>query len=461
MSLLITGARVVTSADDYIADVFVADDKVSAIGASLAHMPADAVIDASGCYLLPGGVDPHTHLAAEINGARTADDFESGTIAAAFGGTTTVVNFAQQQRGEHLRQAIETGFAAAQGKSVIDYGQHIVVTALDEGSLDQIDELVDEGITSIKLFLAYPGELMVDDATLFRVLERAGRLGALCCVHAENGPVIDVLVRRALSEGRANPSWHGRTRPELAAAEATHRSIAIAEMANAPVYFVHLSCTEALAEVTAARDRGRPVFAETCPHYLFLDSSVYDDPGFETAKYVLTPPLRDARHHDELWRGLRGDDLQVVSTDHCPYCLNGQKTLGKDDFSKIPNGGPGIEHRLPLLYSGVVSEKMSLRRMVEVFASNPARIFGLYPRKGTIAVGSDADMVIFEPSGQTTITATSQHVKVDYSLYEGWQLPGAVRTVVAAGKLVVDNGLFVGVPGSGRFVPRGVAGWTS
>lgn len=458
MSLLIKGARVVTAADDYTADVFVAEDKVTTIGTNLG-IPADQVIDATGCYLLPGGVDPHTHLASALSGTTTADDFESGTTAAAFGGTTTVVNFTQQRVGQHLREAIDSGHAAAEGKAVIDYGQHIVVTDIGNGALDQLNEIIAEGVTSIKMFMAYPGELMVDDATIFQVLERAGDLGALCCIHAENGPVIDVLVRRALAAGHSNPSWHGRTRPELAEAEATHRAIALAEMANSSVYFVHLSCAEALQEVTGARDRGRPVFAETCPHYLFLDSSVYDNESFDTAKYVLTPPLRPAHHHADLWRGLRTDDIQVVSTDHCPFCLNGQKTLGANDFSKIPNGGPGIEHRLPLLYSGgVVAGNLTLRRMVDVFATTPARIFGLFPRKGTIAVGSDADFVVFDPNGSTIINADTHHMRVDYSLYEGWQLTGAVRTVIAAGRAVVDNGIFVGKAGAGRYLAREASG---
>lgn len=460
MSLLVKGARVVTAGDDYLADVFVADDTVTTIGARL-DIQADHVIDATGCYLLPGGVDPHTHLGFDQGSTITSDDYGTGTIAAAFGGTTTVVNFAQQRRGQHLRAAIDDGLAAAEGKAVIDYAQHIVVTEMAAGALGEIDQLAAEGVTSIKMFMAYPGELMVDDATMFQVLERAGQVGAMCCIHAENGPVIDVLVRRALAEGRTNPSWHGRTRPELAEAEATHRAIALAEMAESPVYFVHLSCAEALYEITAARDRGRAVFAETCPHYLFLDSSVYEDESFDTAKYVLTPPLRSARHHAHLWRGLRTDDLQVVSTDHCPFCLNGQKTIGAHDFSRIPNGGPGIEHRLQLLYSGgVMAGHISMRRMVDVFSTTPARLFGMYPRKGTIAVGSDADFVVFDPHGSTKISAETHHMNVDYSLYEGWRLNGSVRTVVAAGRPVVDNGVFVGKHGAGRYIARGASGQT-
>jgi dihydropyrimidinase len=457
-SLLVTGARVVTATDGYQADVLVRDGKVAMIGASL-QVPADTILDAPGCLLLPGGVDPHTHLASRLGSeTATADDFGSGTVAAAIGGTTTVINFAQQRPGHHLRAAIEEGVAAAEGEAVIDYAQHVVITQFDQSTPDQIGQLATEGVTSVKLFMAYPGQLMVDDAVLFQVLEQAGRVGSLVCVHAENGPVIDVLVRRALAEGKTGPSWHGRTRPELAEAEATHRAIALAEMADAPVYFVHLSCEQALAEVTAARDRGRPVFAETCPHYLFLDSRVYDDDSFDVAKYVLTPPLRDVSHQQALWRGLRTGDLQVVATDHCPFCLNGQKTLGRGDFSRIPNGGPGIEHRLVLLYAGVRDGHLSLRRMVEVFAAAPARLFGLYPRKGTIAVGSDADLVIFDPEGQTTISAATHHMNVDYSLYEGWHLTGSVRTVISGGSPVVENGVFVGKPGTGQFLRREASG---
>lgn len=459
MSLLIRGGRVVTSIDDYEADIFVDGGTISALGRDL-PMQATEVLDASGCIVLPGGVDPHTHLEFSTSGTVTSDSWSSGTTAAAIGGTTTVINFALQRPGESLRVALESELERADGQAAIDWGAHVIVTQIAENGLDQIDDLVGRGVTSLKLFMAYPGELMVDDATLYRCFERAGAAGALCCVHAENGGVIDVLVRRALAQGRTEPGWHARTRPEAAEAEATHRAIALAEMAGAPVYFVHLSCAEALDEVTRARDRGRPVFAETCPHYLFLDERLYDEaPSFDAAKYVLTPPLRNLRHQQHLWRGLRTDDLQVVSTDHCPFCLKGQKELGRDDFSKIPNGGPGIEHRLSLLYSGgVLAGHLSLRRMVDVFSTAPARLFGLYPRKGALAVGSDADIVLFDPVSERTISASTHHMNVDYSLYEGRPVTGAVRTVVLRGSVIVEDGEFVGQLGAGRFLHRGPSG---
>lgn len=459
MSLLVRGARVVTSADDYVADVFVNDDQVTAIGLDL-PMTADTVIEGAGMLLLPGGVDPHVHLDFPFGSTTTSDSLETGTVAAAYGGTTTVINFAQQLPGESLQATLDKGLVLAAGKAAIDYGYHLIVTRLDDQTLPDLATLVRDGMTSVKLFMAYPGTVMVDDATMFQVLERTGELGALACVHAENGGVIDVLVKRALAAGRTGPSWHGRTRPELAEAEATHRAIALAEMADAPVYLVHLSCEGALDQVTAARDRGRPVFAETCPHYLFLDDSVYDPAGgFDVAKYVLTPPLRPKRNQAHLWRGLRTDDVSVVSTDHCPFCLQGQKSLGVGDFSAIPNGGPGVEHRLPLLYDGgVLTGELSLRRMVEIFSTAPARLFGLFPRKGTIAVGSDADLVLFDPQARQVLSAETHHMNVDYSLYEGREATGAVSAVVSRGRVVVDAGRHVGPAGHGQYVPRGTSG---
>lgn len=459
MSLLVRGARVVTSSDDYVADVFAADETITTIGRDL-HVTADVVLEGAGLLLLPGGVDPHVHLDFPFGDTKTSDSIQSGTTAAAYGGTTTVVNFTQQSAGESLQATLDKALANADGQAAIDYGQHLIVTGLDDQTLPDLAAIAADGVTSFKLFMAYPGTVMVDDGTLFQVLERTGEIGALCCVHAENGDVIDVLVRRALAAGRTGPSWHGRTRPELAEAEATHRAIALAEMANAPVYLVHLSCEQALEEVARARDRGRPVFAETCPHYLFLDDSLYDEQGgFEVAKYVLTPPLRPARHQQHLWRGLRTDDLSVVSTDHCPFCLVGQKTLGRDDFSRIPNGGPGVEHRLALLHSGGVLEgHLTMRRMVEVFATAPARLFGLFPRKGTIAVGSDADLVLFDPTARHTLSALTHHMNVDYSLYEGMQVTGAVRSVVSRGRLIVDQGRYIGQAGHGQYLRRGPSG---
>lgn len=459
MSLLVRGARVLTACDDYVADVYAADETITLIGRDL-DVPADVVLDGSGCYLLPGGVDPHVHLDFPFGATRTSDSVRTSTEAAAHGGTTTVVNFTQQLPGASLPATLDAALAQADGQAAVDYGYHLIVTGLDDQTLPDLGGLVAAGVSSVKLFMAYPGTVMVDDATMFQIMERTGELGALCCVHAENGGVIDVLTFRALAAGRTGPAWHGRTRPELAEAEATHRAIRLAEMADAPVYFVHLSCEPALEEVVRARDRDRPVHAETCPHYLFLDSDVYDeDGGFDVAKYVLTPPLRAKRNQEHLWRGLRTDDLSVISTDHCPFCLTGQKTLGAGDFSKIPNGGPGVEHRLELLHDGgVLAGHLSLRRMVELFATAPARLFGLFPRKGTIAVGSDADLVLFDPAAVHTLSAATHHMNVDYSLYEGRNVTGRVRSVVARGEIIVESGRYVGRTGSGRFLHRGPSG---
>lgn len=459
MSVLVKGARVVTSSDDYVADVYAEGETISLIGRDL-DVRADVELDGRGRYLLPGGVDPHVHLDFPFGDTTTSDSVETGTVAAAVGGTTTVINFTQQVSGERLQQTFDRGLALTEGKAAVDVGYHLILTGLDAQTLPDLATVVSQGVTSVKLFMAYPGQVMVDDGVLFQVLEETGRLGALTCVHAENGDVIDVLVKRALAAGRTGPSWHSSTRPVLAEAEATHRAIVLAEMADAPVYFVHLSCREALDEVTRARDRGRPVHAETCPHYLYLDDSAYDAAaGFEPAKYVLTPPLRPREHQQELWRGLRTDDISVVSTDHCPFCFVGQKDVGVDDFSRIPNGGPGIQHRLALLHSGgVLAGEITLRRMVEIYSTAPARLFGLFPRKGTIAVGSDADLVLFDPAGKDTLSASTHSMRVDYSLYEGMEVTGRVRSVVSRGRLVVDEGRYIGAPGQGQFLHRGPSG---
>jgi dihydropyrimidinase len=315
--------------------------------------------------------------------------------------------------------------------------------------------MVSEGVASFKMFMAYPGAVMVDDNTIFRAMVRAANNGALVCLHAEHGHMIDVLVKQALAEGNTAPKFHHLTRPPTTEAEATHRAIRMAEVAGAPVYFVHLSCAEALQEVQAARARQKYVFAETCPHYLTLDNSMYDQEGFEGAKYVLTPPLRDQWHQAELWNGLRRNDLQVVSTDHCAFRFSDQKSLGKGDFSKIPNGGPGIENRLSLLYTnGVTSGLLDMNRLVELFSTAPAKLFGLFPRKGTIAAGSDADIVVFDPDAETVISAQTHHMNVDYNLYEGMSVKGVPEVVLSNGQLLVEEGKFVGAAGTGHFLKR-------
>ena len=454
MSLLIKGGTIVTASDRYTGDVFVDGEKIAAIGSALAFS-ADRVIDARGKYVLPGGIDVHTHLDMPFGGTTSADDFESGTIAAAHGGTTTVVDFAIQYKGQTLHHAWETWMKKAEGKSVIDYGFHMIITDLSDQVEQEMDALVRQGVTSFKLFMAYPGVFMLDDGSIFRALLRTGKNGGTICMHAENGGVIDVLVKRALAEGKTAPKYHALTRPARAEAEATHRAIALAEMADVPIYIVHLSAAEALEMVTEARDRGLPAYAETCPQYLFLSYDNYEEPGFEGAKYVMSPPLRPKETQDRLWRGLAFNDLQAISTDHCPFCMKEQKTLGAGDFSKIPNGAPGIETRMSLVYDGGVrSGRISLNRFVELTATSPARIFGLFPRKGTIAPGSDADIVIFDPEKQVRLSAGTLHMKVDYNPYEGREVTGATDTVMSRGRIIIDGGRFTGRVGGGSFLRR-------
>ena len=455
MSVLIRNGHIFTAVDNYVADILVDDGKVRTIGIDLAAQP-DKTIDATGKYVIPGGIDPHTHLDFPFGGTVTSDDFKTGTIAAAFGGTTSIVDFAVQQRGHSLIQALEEWHRKAEGKAAIDYGFHMVILDLPDNRLPELDDLVRQGVTSYKLFMAYLGAVMVDDSTIFKTMTRAADNGALVCLHAEHGHMIDVLVKEALAQGHTEPKYHAITRPTTAEAEATHRVVRMAEVAQAPVYFVHLSCFEALREVQAARARQKHVYAETCPHYLTLDNSLYDQEDFEGAKYVLTPPLREKWHQDELWDGLRRNDLQVVSTDHAAFRFSDQKTMGKGDFSRIPNGGPGIENRLSLLYTrGVVSGRIDMNRLVEIFSTNPARLFGLFPRKGTIAVGSDADIVVFDPEDEATISAQSHHMNIDYNLYEGMKVKGTPKTVLSQGNVIIEDGKYMGTPGDGRFLKRG------
>ena len=456
MQTLIRNGRIVTAVDDYNADILIEDGKVAVIGNRL-DVKADKKIDAKGKLVIPGGIDPHTHMELPFGGTAASDDFETDTRAAAHGGTTTIIDFAVQYKGQSLAQALDAWHQKSEGKTAIDYGFHLICTDLPDDRLPEMKQMIREGVTSFKLFMAYPGVFLVDDATIYKAMQTASEGGGLICMHAENGVVIDAIVGRALAEGKTAPKYHALTRPTKAEAEGVHRAIALSEIAGAPVYIVHLSCSDALEEVTHARDKGTPAYAETCPQYLFLDYSVYEKPGFEGAKWVMTPPIREKWNQDELWRGLKMNDLQVVSTDHCPFCFKEQKELGKNDFSKIPNGGPGVENRMSLVFNGGVAEgRISLNRFVEITSTAAAKIFGLFPRKGTIAVGSDADIVIFDPEESMTISAKTHHMNVDYSAYEGMKVRGVTKTVLSRGEVVIEDGKYVGKKGHGRFLKRGL-----
>lgn len=454
MKTIITNGVVVNAGGEFRADVLIEDARIVAVGFDLA---ADnvSVIDARGAYVMPGCIDVHTHLDMPFGGTTSADDFLTGTKAAAVGGTTAIVDFAIQSKGESLGATLAAWKAKAAGKAVIDYGFHVAVTDLTDEALAEFPGLVAEGVTSLKLFMAYKGALMVDDATLFRALKRAKEVGALISVHAENGDVVEVLVREHLAAGLTEPKYHATTRPAGVEGEATGRAIFLAEQADAPIYIVHLTCKEALDKVRAARDRGLPVYAETCPQYLALSVDNYDEPDFEGAKYVCSPPLRDKSNWEELWAGLIAGDLQVIATDHCPFNFAGQKEMGRGDFSKIPNGTPGLEHRLLVLHTlGVHGGRIGMAKLVELLCAAPARFFGMYPEKGVIAPGSDADLVIFDPTADSVITAATQTQNVDYTPFEGMAVKGAVRTVMQRGMLVVADGAFVGEPGAGEYLKR-------
>ncbi len=425
-------------------------------------MEADEILDASGKYLFPGGLDPHTHLDMPFGGTVSADDFETGTRAAAHGGTTTLIDFAIQTKGQSTLEALDTWHAKADGKTAIDYGFHMIVTDLEDNRVHEMKMLADEGVTSYKLFMAYPGVLYVDDGTIYRAMRKAGENGTVVCMHAENGIVIDEIVKQALAEGKTEPKYHALTRPTRMEAEGVHRAISIAEVAKVPVYIVHLSSSDALEQVMLARNRGVHAFAETCPQYLFLDHSYYEQEGFEGAKYVMTPALREKWNQEELWKGLRFGDLQSISTDHCPFCFKDQKTLGIDDFSKIPNGGPGVENRMSLVFNGGVnSGRISLNKFVELTSTAAAKTFGLFPKKGTIAVNSDADIVIFDPNRKETISinnSCTHHMRVDYNAYEGFEVTGFTETVLSRGKIIIKDCEYMGKKGDGQFLKRGLYG---
>ncbi|MEE8437568.1 MAG: dihydropyrimidinase [Candidatus Neomarinimicrobiota bacterium] len=461
MSILIKNGRIITAVDDYNADVFIDQDKVSVIGRKL-ELEADEIIDAAGKLVIPGGLDPHTHLDMPFGGTVSADNFETGTLAAAYGGTTTLIDFAIQTKGRSTLEALETWHKKAQGQAAIDYGFHMIITDLEDDRLQEMKYLAGEGVTSYKLFMAYPGVLFVDDGTIFRAMRKAGEDGTIICMHAENGIVIDEIVKQALKDGKTAPKYHALTRPTRMEAEGVYRAIAIAEVARVPVYIVHLSSADALREVILARDRGVHAFAETCPQYLFLDQSYYDKEGFEGAKYVMTPALREKWNQEELWKGLQFGQVQSIATDHCPFCFKDQKELGINDFSKIPNGGPGVENRMSLVFNGGVNEgRISLNKFVELTSTAAAKTFGLFPRKGTIAVGSDADIVIFNPDREETISinnSCTHHMNVDYNAYEGFKVKGFTETVISRGKTIIRDCEYTGKKGDGQFLKRGLYG---
>jgi dihydropyrimidinase len=456
---IISGGTVVSPTGTQTAEVLVEDERIVALAApgsevATAFTEGARLIDASGRLVVPGGIDAHTHMELPFGGTFASDTFETGTRAAAWGGTTTIVDFAVQRKGEAMAAGLEAALAKAEGNCAIDYGFHMIVSDVNEQSCKEMDMLVDEGVTSYKLFMAYPGVFYSTDGEILRAMQQARTNGATVMMHAENGIAIDVLVSQALSRGETAPRVHGRTRPDRLEAEATSRAIALAKVTGAPLYIVHLSTTGALEAVAQARSEGQNAFAETCPQYLFLSADDMAREGFEGAKYVCSPPLRDQEHQANLWRGLRTDDLSVVATDHCPFCFKEQKELGVGDFSKIPNGLPVVEHRVDLTYQGVRAGEITLERWVEVNATTPARMFGLYPKKGVLAPGSDADIVLYDPAATHTISSATHHMNVDYSVFEGMAITGRVDTVLSRGKVVIEAGRYVGDKSHGRYLPR-------
>ncbi|MFI6569637.1 dihydropyrimidinase [Nocardia fluminea] len=468
MRTFIHGGTVVSATGSQLLDVLIDDETIvavlqpgsTALGADLAA-DADTVIDATGKYVIPGGVDGHTHMQLPFGGTEASDTFETGTRAAAWGGTTTIVDFAVQKPGERVQDTLAQWHGKAAGRCAIDYGFHQIIGDVNDESLKGMSELVSEGVTSFKLFMAYPGVFYSDDGQILRAMQSAGELGALMMMHAENGIAIDVLVEQALARGDTSPYFHGTSRPWQMEEEATHRAIMLAQLTGAPLYVVHVSAKQAMAQIVTARDNGQNVFAETCPQYLYLSlEEQLGAPGFEGAKWVCSTPLRARAegHQDELWRFIRTGDVTAVSTDHCPFCMKDQKELGVGDFSKIPNGIGGVEHRMDLLFQGVKDGRISLERWVEVCCTTPARMFGMYPRKGVISPGADADVVIYDPNGHTSIgLGKTHHMNMDHSAWEGFEIDGHVDTVLSRGRVIVDDGAYHGRAGHGRFIRRGLS----
>ncbi len=463
MSKLIRGGTVIGPTGPYRADVLVDGETIAAIFApGLGPAEGPEIIDATGKYVIPGAIDAHTHMQMPFGGTQASDTFDTGTKAAAIGGTTTIIDFAIQRYGEVVQDGLAAWHAKTSGQCHIDYGFHMIVGGVDDDSLKAMDQLVaTEGISSFKLFMAYPGVFYSDDGQILRAMQKARDNGAMIMMHAENGPAIDVLVKQALERGETDPINHGITRPQELEAEATSRAIWLASVAaDCPLYIVHLSASKALEQVKNARDLGRNVFAETCPQYLYLTlEDQLGAPGFEGAKWVCSTPLRSKHesHRADLWQGLRTNDLSVVSTDHCPFCMKDQKEMGIGDFSRIPNGIGSVEHRVDLLYQGVVDGKLSLARWVETIATTPARMFGMYPKKGIIAPGSDADIALYDPNGRTRISVETHHMNMDYSAWEGWEIDGKVDTVLSRGEVIASGGEYTGRAGRGQYVPRGLS----
>ncbi len=454
MTTLIKNGRIITATDDYVADVFIDGDAIKAIGTGL-PMQADKTIDASGLLVIPGAIDPHVHMELPFGGTVSSDSFETGTRAAAFGGTTTIIDFAIQYHGKTFQQTIDDWHAKASGSCAIDYSYHLAVTEYRPEQEKEFAKVIDQGITTFKIFLAYPGVFMIDDSTMARVMRSAGAAGGMTLVHAENGDAIQLKINELVAAGKIEPKYHAQSRPPVMQADGTARALRVAEFAGAPVFIVHVSCEASMREIVRARDEGNAAYGETCTQYLFLDESYYDKPNFEGAKYVFTPPLVGKENIEPLWKALKLGYLQEVSTDHCPFNFKGQKELGRDSFTKIPNGGPGVEDRLSLVYDGAMKRGFSLNKWVELTSTASAKLFGMFPRKGTIAVGSDADIVLFDPNKQRTISAKTHHMNCDYSLFEGMQIKGEPITVLSRGKVVVDKGKYHGSKSDGKFLKRG------
>ncbi len=454
MTTLIKNGRIITATDDYVADIFIDGETVKTIGKHLSA-PADKVIDAAGKYVIPGAIDPHVHMELPFGGTVSSDDFRSGTLGAAWGGTTTIIDFAIQYHGKTFTQTIDDWDAKAEGKCAIDYSYHLAVTEYEAKHKKEFAKIVDRGIPTFKIFLAYPGVFMIDDQTMFRVMQSAGEAGGMTLVHAENGVAITEMINELVAAGKTAVKYHGISRPPVMQADGVARACKVAAFAKSPVFIVHVSCESAMMELVRSRDEGNAAYGETCTQYLYFDETEYDKPNFEGAKYVFTPPLVGKENIEPLWKGLKLGYLQEVSTDHCPFYFKGQKELGRESFTKIPNGGPGVEDRLVMVYHGAMKRGFSLNKWVDITSTASAKMFGMFPKKGTIAVGSDADIVVFNPNKEQTRSAKTQHQNCDYNMFEGMKVKGVVETVLSRGKTIIEDNQYLGKPGDGKFMKRG------